>query len=55
MWGFIALISRKHTHNPNINLLVECTHLCSPDWPLLVGLGLEVAKKKKENELKSYF
>ena len=54
MWGFITLISRKHAHNSNINSQVECAPLSSPDWPGLVGLGLEVAKENEENELKPY-
>ena len=35
-----------------INSLVECAPLSCLDWPCLVGLGLGVAKEKKENELK---
>ena len=35
-----------------INSQVECTPLSCLDWPCLIGLGLGVAKEKKENELK---
>ena len=49
-----TLISEKPAHNSNINLLVERAPLCSPDWPCLVGLDLEVTKEKEENKLKPY-
>ena len=54
MWGFRNFNIRKPAHISNINLQVECAPLRSPDWPCLVGLGLEVAKENEENELKPY-
>ena len=50
MWGFIALISRKHTHNPNINLQVECAPLRKYAQPRPTVCTGGTAKTRKRNE-----